>query len=256
MSISTFGQDGPTLIWGEANTSLKGYEVSDLIGFDDDSFLIFRENSRKKYRYALQKVSTDSLEVLGERIFNLPEIEGLEPKIISVLSLNSKHYFIATTSENDTLKVFAFEILNKPDISSAYTLLAKANVKALKIGLKGSSAIERELSVFKDPKNSYFTLIIPEETEPDKNEKFRLLLFNSAMEELNSKQIEIPYHAENIEYKDALVDSTGAMYLLASIANTSLTSVNKDRNIGRDYSLFKYSWNSESLIEKSLSLGQ
>ncbi len=237
------------MIWSDPNQGLKGYEVNDLFGFNDDHFFVFRENRRKKFRYAIQKVSTDSLKVLGERIFNLPEVKGETPRLITSMSIGKKQYLLAYTSEKDKdeMNIFAYEILDSPNISAVPTLLAKANKFALNT--------ERDITAFKDEKNDLFTIIIPLETEPTKNEKFQLLLFNSELNTVNSKQIEVPYPAEILEYTEALVDSTGSIYVLATILNTSLTAINKDRNIGRNYSLFKYSWETETLVEKSLSLG-
>lgn len=237
------------MIWSEPNQGLKGYEVSDLFGFNDDSFFVFRENRRKKFRYAIQKFSTDSLKLLGERIFNLPEVKGETPKLISSISIGKKQYLLAYTSEDEigNVNIFAYEILTSPNIGAVPTLLAKANKTAL--------YTERTITAFKDEKNDLFTIIIPLETEPQKNEKFQLLLFNSDLNKINSKQIEVPYPSDIMEYTEALVDSSGSIYVLATIRNPSLTAINKDRNIGRNYSLFKYSWESETLVEKSLSLG-
>ncbi|NEN25766.1 hypothetical protein G3O08_19940 [Cryomorpha ignava] len=247
--FSLASQDKPNLIWGKPIESLKGYEINQVFGADDDVFYVFRQNKRKKYPYALQKISTDSLTVLGERIFSLSELKGNEPKIIQTLNIGRKLYFIATTTESaiDSVNIYAYEILDKPNIEATPTLLARVNRKALNT--------ERDFTIFKDDGNELFTLILPQETEPQKNEKFELLLFNSLLEMVNSKIIELPYPSNVLEYTDALVDSSGAIYVLASIINPSLSALNKDRNIGRNFSLFKYGWETETLVEKSLSLG-
>lgn len=249
LPFSLAAQDKPNLIWGKPIESLKGYEINQVFGADDDVFYVFRQNRRKKYPYALQKISTDSLIVLGERIFSLIELKGNEPKIVQTLEIGKKLYFIATTTESatDSVTIYAYEILDKPNIEPKPTLLGRANGKALNKN--------QDFTIFKDDVNDLFTLILPQETDQQKNQKFEILLFNSLLEKIKSKNIEVPYPADIIEYTDALVDSSGAIYVLASIMNPSLTALNKDRNIGKNFSLFKYSWETETLVEKSLSLG-
>lgn len=249
MPFGLLAQDKPNLLWGKPIESLKGYEINEIFGSDDDFFYVFRQNRRKKYPYAIQKISTDSLKIVGERIFSLPELSGNEPKIAQTLIIGKKLYFIATseTQAADSINIYAFEILDKPNIESKPTLLAKTNSKTLNKN--------HDFTIFKDEINDLFTLILPQETEPQKNEKFELLLYNSLLEKVNSKTIEVPYASDILEYTDALVDSSGAIYVLASIVNPSLTALNKDRNIGKNFSLFKYSWEAETLVEKSLSLG-
>lgn len=242
-------QDVPKLIWGKPTESLKGYEIRNVFGADDDVFYVFRENRRKKYPYAIQKISTDSLTVLGQRIFNFPKLNGSEPQIIETFHIGKKAYFIATTTSaaSDSVNIYAYEILNKPDVNTSPVLLARTNVKALNE--------ESRFTFFKDEENDLVTLIVPREADLSKNEKFDLVLFNSLLEKVKSKTIELPYPAEMLQYTDALIDSTTAVYMLTSMINPALTALNKDRNIGKNYSLFKYSWETEALVEKSLSLG-
>lgn len=244
-----YAQSGPPLVWSERSENLKGYEVSALFGFDDSSFFVFRQNKRKKYPYALQKFSTDSLISSGEHIFNFDNINGIEPRIMNILTLSQKAYFIVATvqSKSDSLFLHAIEIKEKPVVSSKPVLLTSASIKAMDT--------ERELTVFKDTEKDMFMLIIPRETDPSKNEKYELLVFNSLLENIHSKEIEIPYPADILEYNDALVDNMGNAYILASRKNTSLSGMHKDRNIGREFSLFIYNWEAETLSEKSLSLG-
>src|SRR5690606_33426303 len=184
-----------------------------------------------------------------ELIFSLSEINGTQPRIIQTLTIGKKLYFIAVTesSASDSIHMYAYEILDKPNINPSPTLLAKVNAQA--VNYKSS------FTIFKDDINELFALILPQETDPQKNEKFELLLFNSLLEKVNSKHIEVPYPADIWEYTDVLVDDSGAIYVLASITNSSLSALNKDRNIGKNFSLFKYTWETETLVEKSLSLG-
>ena len=230
-SIHGYAQTGPPLLWSEESESLKGYEVVDLFGFDESSLFVFRQNNRKKYPYALQKLSTDSLRSSGEQIFNFDKINGIEPKIMSILTLSRKAYFIVSTvhSKMDSLFLYAIEIKDKPGIGSKPVFLTSASIKAMDS--------EKELTLFKDKEKDMFMLIIPREADPTRNEKYELLVFNSILEKLTSKEIEIPYPADVLEYTDALVDSMGNAYILASRKNTTLSGLNKDRNIGRDFSL-------------------
>lgn len=249
LSISLTAQDKPNLLWGQPTESLKGYNIIDVFGSSDKEFYVFRENLRKKYPYALQKISTDSLQVLGERVFSISDINGAQPTIVQSLSVGNKHYFIATTepSASDSIHIYAYEIFDKPDIASTPILIAKTHNQSVNFRFP--------FNIFQDQKSELFTLILPQEIDPVKNEKFELLLFNSQMEIVKSKLIEVPYASNLWGYEDAVVVDTTAIYLLASFDNPSLNALKKDRNIGRNFSIFQYTWESESLVEKSLSLG-
>ena len=249
MSISVFCQKTDSVYTGELQTSLKGYHIDEMFGNSDSFFYTLRENRRKKLSYAIQKIDADSLNIIGTKTFNFPTIKGEEPVLESSLSIGNKNYLIATTqnSDNDTVNILAFEILDPLNIKPVPKLLAR--------GSGTTFQSKKGYRLFKDAVNEVFTILIPLESEIGKNEKFELRLFDENLNLINYKTLELPYSSELINYQDALVDSTGSIYVLTGISNPALTSVNQDRNIGKDFSLFKYSWDSGTLTEKSLSLG-
>lgn len=249
MAISAFCQKADSVYIGKLQTSLKGYHIAEIFGNSDSFFYNLRENRRKKFGYALQKIDADSLTILDTETFNFPEVKGVSPVLESVLSIGKKNYLIASTqnANNDTVNIFGFEILDPVKIKPVPILLGRGS----------SLTFQRKKGyrVFKDPINNLFTLILPQESQVGKNDKFELRLFDENLNLVNYKTLELPYPSELINYQDAVVDSSGSIYVLAGISNPTLTSVNEDRNIGKDFSLFKYSWESGTLTEKSLSLG-
>lgn len=249
MSLTAICQKADSVYIGKLQTSLKGYQITEMFGNSDSFFYVLRENRRKKYSYALQKISTDSLTVLATKSFNFPEVRDVMPFLESSLSMGDKNYLIATTQniQNDTVNIFAFELLDPLAIKPVPTLLGRGS------GL--SFQKKKGYRIFEDPVNKLFTLILPQESDGGKNEKFELRLFDKNLNLVNHQTLELPYPSELINYQDAVVDSAGSIYVLAGISNPTLTSVNEDRNIGKDFSLFKYSWESGILTEKSLSLG-
>ncbi len=249
IAISAFCQKADSVYIGELQTSLKGYHMVKMFGNNNAYFYTLRENRRKKLSYAIQKIDADSLTILSTKTFNFPDVKGEAPVLESVISIGKKNYFITSTqnSENDTVNIFGFEILDPINIAAVPKLLARGS------GLTFQR--KNGYRVFQDPINNLFTFILPQESEVGKNEKFELRLFDENLNLIHSKSLELPYPSELINYQDAVVDSAGSIYVLTGITNPTLTSVNEDRNIGKDFSLFKYSWDSGILTEKSLSLG-
>lgn len=249
LAISGFGQKADPVFAGPVQSGLKGYHLVTLFGESDDVYYALRENRRKKLPYVIQKMDADSLTVLANKTFKLPSIKGDIPNLESVLSIGGKNYLLATTheSDNDTVNVLAFEMLNPLNINKVPRLLAG--------GLGEVLSASRGYRVFKDPNHDVFTLVMPLEGRGDYNEKFEIRLFDQDLNLLQFKTLEIPYRSNLVNYEDAMVDSSGAIYVLTGITNLKLTTINQDRNIGKDYSLFKYSWADGKLSEKSLSLG-
>lgn len=114
MSISAFCQKADSVYIGKLQTSLKGYHITEIFGNSDAFFYTLRENRRKKFSYALQKIDADSLTILDTKTFNFPEVKGITPLLESVISIGKKNYLIASTQnhDNDTINIFAFEILD------------------------------------------------------------------------------------------------------------------------------------------------
>lgn len=243
------GQKTAKVRAGELTPSPKGYELDALFGTEEASFYALRKNRRKKLPYILQKVSTDSLSVLESKTFDFPGFQGNTPLLESVFSIGRHNYLIATSHDSgtDSVYVLAYEIGDPVGISEQPVVLVK--------GLGRTLSRKRGYRVFKDPVNRVFSVLLPAESQPEKNEKFEIFLFDENLSLLKQKLLEVPYTSNILTYEDALVDSSGAIYVLTSLTNTSLTAVNEDRNIGKDFSLFKYSWATETLSEKSLSLG-
>lgn len=246
---ATHGQDQIPIIWGEDPESLKGYEINKIFGSGDNAVYVFRQNKRKKHPYALQKLSTDSLHTQAIQIFSVSKINDIEPSLFNPVFLNNNAFLLAATVQPKSDSVHFYAMAINPDV------LTVSKPIALTSASKSALESEREIQFYTHTKKDKFMLIIPRETDLAKNEKYELLLFSDSLTPIASREIEIPYPAGAIEYNDALLDSAGNAYILASQQNANLSSLSKDRNIGRDYSLFIYNWQHGTLQEKSLSLG-
>lgn len=247
--FSGFCQVADSIFIGKLHTDYRGYEIRDMFGTSDSYFYILRENRRKEPTFLIQKISIDSLHVIDSEMFNLPEVHGKNPNLESTLSIGDKNYLLTTTHNavNDTVNILAFEILDPLAIKPIPKLLAHGVGRILNA--------KKGYRVYKDTANALFTILVPSELYPNRNGKFEIRLFDKSLDLMKFKSLVVPYTSEVLGYADALVDGTSAFYLLLSVANPTLSSLNKERNIGKDYSLFKYSWQAEALTEKVLSFG-
>lgn len=243
------GQNEIPIIWETVNEELKGYEVHEMFGSGDSLLYVFRYNKRKKHPYAVQRLSVDSLHTLASHIFTISKINDSDIGMLSPVVLNGRPYFttVAYQPKSDTIHLYALPMNPVYLTSGAPIRLASVEKTALES--------EKDPEFYSNHAGNKFMLIIPRESDSSKNEKYELLLFSDSLNVLDSREIEIPYPAGIIEYNDAVLDLNGNAYILASRKNTNLSGIQKDRNIGRDFSLFIYNWEQGTLLEKSLSLG-
>lgn len=246
---SLMSQDKIPIIWGDEDESIRGFEVMSIFGQGDSAIYVLRFNKRKKYPYALQQLSADSAKTLTTHIFNTPQVHGEDLQVLSPIMLKGKPYLFAATAPAKTDSIYLFALAINPE-----HLTTSQPFKITSVSRKALES-EKEIVFYPNEDNSAYMLIIPRESDLSKNEKYELMLFSDSMKQMESRVIEIPYPADIIEYNDAIPDAAGNAFILASRENPDLTSLHKNRNIGRDFSLFIYNWEHGTLREKSLSLG-
>jgi hypothetical protein len=227
----------------------KTKSIISVFGDSDDHFFILRENKRKKDGFLIQKIDSDSLSEINSRTVDVPVVKGMDALFATSMAFGGDAYLICTADalESDTVYILAYKILDDLRLTR----------EPITIGLASQAALVNQngFRIFKNPSDKLVTVIIPREHEEFKNEKFEIRLFGPDFTLINSKELEVPHTAESLDYHDALIDSTNAIYVLAGISNFSLQSSGRTENPGRDFSLFKFDWETETLTEKSLSLG-
>lgn len=244
-----YSQSRPEIFWGPDIDDQKGVSTLAVFGDNDDYFFTLQRSRKKRGGYTISKIDADSLDVVAKAPVLIPEINKIQPVLQNVITLEGSNYLITTTENPDLGKVFiyAFQVTSKGEINQVPVLLAAASAEALNHG--------GNFRTYVDKYRKHLTVIVPTEHIDGRNDKFEIRLFDPGLNLLRAKNLEVPHASERLNYVDAAIDSTGDVYVLASIRDTELEALNKDRNIGKDFSLLHYSWATESLNEKSLSLG-
>lgn len=247
---SVQSQNDERIYWGPNIDSQRGANIIALFGTDSKSFYTLQRSRKKRDGYSIQKIDTDSLVLVKDNNFNFLERNGSIPELHSVISVIGHNYLIATNEDTglNLLNILAYEVLEDGKVSEIPVLMASASVSAL------NNQDDFKIVLSKD--NQSICLIIPTEETLTLNEKFELSLFDANLQVIHSKSLELPYSSSRVGIEDAIIGDSAHIYILASLRDTELESLNKDRNIGRDYSLVQYNWDEERMTEKSLALGQ
>ncbi len=242
-------QTGKLLKWRPEIENKKGYGLLEVFGSDSGFFYALHDSGRRREGYQIQKIGTDSLDLLATKTFAFTEVKGEKPSYQGVIILGQKTYFITSTGDNkaDSITIAAFRL--EPDLSVSKTPLILATAHREAMDRPGA------IQLYHDREETVLCIIVSVAAETAKNGKFELRLFDTDLALLNTKQLEVPYAKNRVTYEDALIDSAGGIYLLAGIRDNTLSDMDGKRNIGRDFSLFKYNWSTDALEEKSLSLG-
>ena len=238
----------PAIYWGPELEDEKGDDLLDIFGHSEDFFFAIKDTRRKRDGYLLEKIGLDSLNRISSNKIFLEDEAKLRPVLEFPMSLKNNSYLVASRdrAENDTIDILAYRVGDDLKLSDPITL---GNAT------QASLTNQNGFSAFSNDSKTRLIIIIPLEQVEYKNEKFEVRLFDENMNLLNSKRLEVPHSSENLEYVDAVLDENGALYVLASIADEALDNPSGDRNLAKDFSLFKYNWETEKLTEKSLSLG-
>ncbi|MFN2431008.1 MAG: hypothetical protein ABR574_13395, partial [Cryomorphaceae bacterium] len=250
VQTAVFAQEEIPAFWGPSLEDEKGSDILSVFGHGESSFLVLRDTRRKKDGFIVERISTDSLDRINASKIQFPEVaKNTVPTMVYPISFADRSYFIAEAREPNSpdIKIYAFEINEDLSLGKNPVVIGSGNAAAWRKG-KG-------FSMFLNDDKTLATVIVPQEIDPEKNEKFKLLLLDSKLNTIKTKSIEIPHASGNFEYADALVDSSRSVYILGAIERDDIENPRNDRNLGRDYSLFRYRWESEQLTEKSLSIG-
>lgn len=256
LSISFFGlcqtvvsQEFERVLWGPMLDEQRGNEVLHTFATATKDFIVIRENKRKREGLIIERIGGDSLNLVLSKPLILPNLENSIAAYYQPLTLGGKTYLVATADDPNGLNVFiiAFELLESLDLAPRPIVLG--------IGSRPALINKNGFTLRADSVNNVLALLIPMEFQDGKNEKFELRAFDSDLKLRYEKKLEVPHSSENLVYAGLVVDSLNAIFVLTGIADPAIDTRNGRRNLGRDFSLFKYNWATEELKEKSLSLG-
>ncbi len=238
------------LKWGQEIDDQKGTALIEVFGNEnsDEFYALFRSR-KKRDGYQLLKFDTDSMYLQDKKVFQLDDPNGGVPRLLYPISTEKNHFIIASTQDvnEDRITILAYPITSDKTIGKAPIKVATGSLKAIEAG--------GNFRIFVGDRGQTITAIIPTEPFGGKNEKFEVRLFDSEFQLMRAKNLEVPHSAEDLNYVDALIDSTGDVYVLASIRDLEVHEYGEGRNLAKNFSLLHYSWATESLTEKSLSLG-
>ncbi len=235
--------------WGQEIDDQKGTALIDVFGNDQSSFYALFRSRKKRDGYQLLKFDTDSVYLQDKEVFQLHDPEGGVPRLLYPVSTKSNHFIIASTQDvnQDRINILAYPIKPEKSVGKNPIKIASGSLKAIEAG--------GNFRVFVDESGETLTVIIPTEHIEGKNEKFEVRLYDKDFQLMRAKNLEVPHAAEHLNYVDALIDSTGDVHVLASIRDLEVHEYGEGRNLAKNFSLLHYSWATESLTEKSLSLG-
>jgi len=243
-------QGPPEVVWGPKWEYPRPDEVLQLFGHHQHYFFaLTKEASRKQAPLTLHKLDTDSLHVQARMAVQFPEKEGRQPSFHRCLAFGGRSYVVSTTLHDTDAEVHfdAWPILDSGEELGSPTRLGSMPKDVL--GRTRNYRIEASAD------QRYLAVVMPQEYDPSRNDKFQVRLFDAALQLLHDKKLEVPHPFGEVHYGDLLVDGTTAVYLLMSRPGEAGRDIGKVQNPGRDHYLLRYDWEQNTLSEKALSIG-
>lgn len=239
-------QDAATVefVIGPELEEQKGNRIWETFGHSDDFFFCIRTDRRKKGQYIIEKIGVKSLAVEKTIQFTPTEINKRIPLLAYPMSTADASFLIATAEDpgGTDIYILAYRITDDLQVSQEPIVMGIADREAL--------ISEEGFLIFKSAEEKKLALFIPEEKNPDRNEKFALRYFDAELNLLDTKKIEIPYPAAKVLLKDAALTPTGVFYGIISLRKES-----EVRALPDSYALLSYNPAKEGVKEKALALG-
>ncbi len=222
----------------------KGNRIWETFGHSEEFFFCIRTDRRKKGQFIIEKIGIDSLTVEKTLAFTPAEISNKVPVLAYPISTANGSFLIATAEDQGGTDIYimAYRISDDLQISMEPIVIGIADREAL--------ISEHGFLMFKSEDGQKVTLFIPEEKDPVRNEKFALRYFDSELNLLDTKKIEIPYPSDKVLLEDAVLTPSGVFHGIISLRKESEVRVLPD-----SYSLLTYNPAEEGVKEKSLALG-
>jgi len=223
--------------------------MTEVFGADTAFFYTMKSESGKNPALILSRIGTDSLRVLKSRILALPDADGQQAYYLESLDFAGKSYIIGTTEHpsGNPIYLYAYEI----DDSLRF------NVPPVLLG-----SVERLIMMQDDhyrlltsADDRYLAFVASSETEPLRNEKFEITLFDSNLKTKYEKKLEIPHPSGDVHYGDIVLDGEEAIYFLMDIPSPRLREMDKVEGPAGEYFMLKYDFFENSVSEKALSIG-
>jgi len=245
-SVSAFSQSESMLELhiGPELDERKGDQLLFTFGRSNEFFYNLWSDRRKNGAFILERISTDSLNVLEETNFNFPEIKGLTPTLAYPFSIKEKNFLMATAEDpnNNNLYIFAFPILERARIANEPITLGVGNREAI--------VAENGFLFFQSENSDLAALFIPKEKAYEKNEKFILVYFDSDLKQLSKREFEIPYSSGEVRLEDAIITDRGFFHGIISMSKDTRVRITPD-----SYALLTYDPDQDAIREKNLALG-
>jgi hypothetical protein len=234
----------PEFFLGPELEEQKGNRIWETFGHSEEFFYCIRTDRRKKGTFIIEKIGTDSLTVEKSLSFIPSDISDRIPSLAYPISTANASFLIATAEDpgGTDIYIMAYRISDDLQISKEPIVIGIADREAL--------ISEHGFLMFQSEDSQKVILFIPEEKNPVRNEKFALRYFDSELNLLDTKKIEIPYPSDKVLLEDAVMTPSGVFHGIISLRKES-----EVRTLPDSYSLLTYNPAEEGVKEKSLALG-
>jgi hypothetical protein len=237
------------LQWGPLWEKTQPSELLDMFGIDSSHFSTITFHGRKNASLVITTFETESLTPVVSAQLSLPTVNDLAPYYIEALSFAGSIYMIASVDDpqSEKVSIYAFRYNASLECEGAPKLLGSMPRNV--VLNNGVARLQRSTE------GDFLVVLTSQEEIPQRNEKFKIGLFDAALQMVHEKELQLPYPMTEVRFGDLVVDEDQAVYLLISKDSERLKEVNKVQNAGRDHYLLSYSWADNVMAEKALSIG-
>lgn len=238
------GVDNLEFLMGPELEEGRGEVILETFGHSEDFFFCIKANRRKKGEFSIEKIDVDSLTILKSSRFAPKKLNGKVPVFLYPISTRDASFLIATAEDpgGTEIHIMAYRISDDLNIQGDPLIIGIAKRESL--------ISENGFLLFKTAERDKIALFIPDESKPERNEKFKLRYFDSKFDLLEVKKIEIPYPSEDVFLEDAVLTPRGVFHGIISLREKTEVRVLPD-----SYALLTYNPAESGIKEKSLALG-
>ncbi len=230
--------------WGPELKGANSGSVSDLLGMDDDAYYF---GASLKNDYTIEKLDKN-LDNPVNFIFEEKDKATKERyTLFSRKYFADKLYVFKTNLDRDTKTTTLFvEEINKNTMVSNGKLKKLAEIQYEKRRDKG------DFSVYTSENESYLMVIESIPVEKDENEKFNVIMFDSTLNMVWKKNIQLPYLNTLFRRSSFMVDDNGSFYILGTLFRDKESWVKNEVNYIHHIIVFNDQGNSKIDYEVQL----
>ncbi len=247
LSICSFTQiiaQSPQVVFGEEERYDSRLKSLNFVGANS-GLLFLKKEIENNGSWILEQYGLDSLKRESSIDVDAPVFQDGDLELLSVLEFNGRFLMLHALrmKSGGKRKLYLTPISHKAEFLDIPTLVGEVPE------LKRKEDLFFGITV--SPDSSKFLLYYSLNTQASQAAAYSLSVYNSSLESLSKKELELPYSNELLNIDKMLIDNNGAAYILSGVLpEKTSTRVPDLQTQNKRYLLFAYNFKKNNLKDK------